>query len=145
MQGASTLAKRRTRRAEYRTFATRRTLETGAHFGEAQFELRHGPAQGVAVHAQFLRRLTLVATVRDQHLAKVLPSELANGIIVADSAGMHLCHQAVQFSSQHATPCFWLSLDCHTPRPRGVFKKTSVTSLRMHPPRRLRFPSTQSA
>ena len=35
----------------------------------------------------------------DQHFAQILPLEFAYGILVADAAGMHLCHQAVQFSS----------------------------------------------
>ena len=34
-----------------------------------------------------------------QHFAQILPLEFAHGIFIANAAGMHLRHQAVQFSS----------------------------------------------
>jgi hypothetical protein len=52
----------------YKTFAAHRTLEARAYFGCSQFQLSHGTAQGVAVHAQFFSGLTLVATVCPQDL-----------------------------------------------------------------------------
>jgi hypothetical protein len=85
-------------RSKYRTFAAGRTLEAGANFGQIEAKLGHGPAEGIAVDAQFFRGLALVAPVRNQHFTQVLPFEFAHGILVADSAGMHLRHKAVQFS-----------------------------------------------
>src|ERR1700685_846423 len=102
-RGGSALAIALACRSQHKTFATRRTLEARANFGEAEAELGHGAAQGVAVDAKLLRRLTLVSPVRHQHFAQILSFELANGIVIANAAGMHLCHQAIQFSS-HVDP-----------------------------------------
>src|ERR1035441_5920197 len=64
------------RRAEYRTLAARRTLETGSHLGQMEPQLRHGAAERVAVHSQLFGRLTLVSPVRQQNFAQVLLLEL---------------------------------------------------------------------
>ena len=80
----------------------RRTLEPGANFGQVQPQLCHGAAQRIAVHAQFFRRFALVPPVRHQNLAELLLLEFPNGVFEADAAGVHLGHQAVQFSS-HAS------------------------------------------
>jgi len=66
---ASALAKDLARGAINRTFRARRTLEAGADLCQAQAKFRHGPAQRVAVHAEFLGSFALVATVRNQHFA----------------------------------------------------------------------------
>src|SRR5580658_5086950 len=93
---------------EYRTFAARRTLESRSHFGQVQPQFRHGAAQSVAVHPQFLGRFALVAPVRHQNFAQILPFELAHGILIADAAGMHLRHQDVQFFSHSSLLQFHL-------------------------------------
>src|ERR1700733_537579 len=103
LQRGSALAVALARRSKQKTFAAWRTLEAGPHFGETEAKLCHGTAQRVAMDAQLVRRFTLVAPVRHQHLAQVLSFELANGILVTDAAGMHLCHQVVQLSS-HVDP-----------------------------------------
>ena len=74
------------RRTEYRTFAAWRTLEAGANFGQAKAQLGHGAAQGVAVDAEFVGRLALVAPVGNKHFAKVLTLEFAHGIFILDTA-----------------------------------------------------------
>jgi hypothetical protein len=86
-----------------KTFAAWRTLEPSANLGEAKAELGHRAAQGVAMDAKFLGGLTLIASVSYQHFAQILPLELANSIVIADAAGMHLRDQAIQFSS-HVHP-----------------------------------------
>src|ERR1039458_8888282 len=73
----SALAISLTKRSIYRTFAPRRTLEFGTDFGQLQSQFRHRAAQRVAMHSQFFRRLALVSPVRYQHLAQILPLELA--------------------------------------------------------------------
>jgi len=80
------------------TFAARRTLEPRANFRQIESEFRHGAAQGIAVHAQLVSGLTLVTPVCYQNFAQILPLEIANGILVGNAAGMHLRHQAGQFS-----------------------------------------------
>jgi hypothetical protein len=73
-------------RAEYWTFATRRTLECGSHFGQVEPELGHRSAQRISMHAQLFGCLTLVSPVRYQNFSQILPLELANGFVIAKPA-----------------------------------------------------------
>ena len=57
-------------RSKYRTFASRRTLEPGANFREADAQFSHGAAEGVAVDSQLFSRLALVSPVCGQHFAQ---------------------------------------------------------------------------
>src|SRR5579863_416471 len=66
---ASALAIALACRAEYRTFAARRTLEAGANLGQAESQLGHRAAQRVTVHAKLLGGLALVAPMRKKHFA----------------------------------------------------------------------------
>src|ERR1035437_10269509 len=95
----SALAEALAHSAEYRTFAAGRTLEPGPHLSQIEAQLRHGAAQRVAVHAEFCGRLTLVAPVCHEHFTQILFLEFAYGLLVRNTAGVHLRHQAVQFSS----------------------------------------------
>ncbi len=97
-RGNFSLGGSQSNRAEYRTFAARRTLEPGANFGQIQSQFRHGAAQGIAVHPQLFGGLALVTPVCHQNFAQILLLEFANGILVGNAAGMHLRHQAGQFS-----------------------------------------------
>src|ERR1700685_2541994 len=94
----SALAVALAKRAVYRTFAPRRTLELGAHLGKIQAQLSHGAAQRVAMHAQFFCCLALVSSVRHQHLPQILPLEIAHCLFIAEAARVHLRNQAFQFS-----------------------------------------------
>ena len=73
-------------RAEYWTFAARRTLERGAHFCQVKPKLGHGAAQGVAMHAQLFGCFTLVSPVRYQDFPEILPLEIANCFLIAKPA-----------------------------------------------------------
>jgi hypothetical protein len=90
-----------------RTLAAGRTLEAGANFSQIKAQLSHGTAKSVAVHTEFLGSFALVSAIGYQDFAEVLTLELAHGFFIANAAGVHLRHQAVQFSS-HAS--LWLGL-----------------------------------
>ena len=61
-------------------------------------ELRDGAAEGVAVHAELLGSLALVAAVRGEYLQNEALFELTDGFVVSDTTGMHLADQAVQLA-----------------------------------------------
>jgi hypothetical protein len=81
-----------------RTLAARRTLETIADLFGVEFQFGDGAPQGVAVHAELLRRFALVAPVMRQHFHDETPLELAHGLVVVNTAGMHLRHKTVQLT-----------------------------------------------
>jgi hypothetical protein len=85
--------------AEYWTLGPRWALESGTHFGQLQAKLGHGAAQRIAVHSKLFGRFALVSPVCHQNFAQILSFELTHGFLVADAAGVHLCHQAIQFFS----------------------------------------------
>jgi len=95
----SALAEALAEGAIYRTFAAGWTLEAGAYFSQFEAQFGHAPAQGVAVHSKLFSGLALVTLVCHKHFAQILPLEFANGVLVGDAAGVHLCHKAIQFSS----------------------------------------------
>src|SRR5579862_9020104 len=98
----SALAIALAKRVIYRTLAAGRTLEPCADLGQIQPQLGHSAAEGIAMHTELFCRLALISPMRHQDLAQILPLELAHGIVIADAAGVHLRHKAVQFSS-HAS------------------------------------------
>src|SRR5277367_352256 len=81
-------------------FAGRRPTYALANLCAAHIQLRQGPAQGVAVHPEFLGSLALVAPVMRQHLEDVALLELAYSLVVGDSGTMHLRNQNIQFALQ---------------------------------------------
>lgn len=65
-----------------------------------EIKLGESAAQGVAVHAELLGGLALVAFVVSQNLEDIAPLELAHGIGVGDSCAMHLRYDCVHFALQ---------------------------------------------
>ncbi len=71
-----------------------------ANLGGIHLELCEGAAEGVAVHAELICGLALIALVVGKDFEDVTLLELAHGIGVSDTGAVHLCDETVKFALQ---------------------------------------------
>ncbi len=71
-----------------------------ADLGGVEVELGERAAEGVAVHAEFIGGLALIALVVREHFEDVALLELAHGIGVRNAGAVHLCDETVKFALQ---------------------------------------------
>jgi hypothetical protein len=71
-----------------------------ADLGGVEVQLGEGAAEGVAVHAEFVGGLALVALVVREHFKDVALLELAHCIGVGNAGAVHLCDETVKFALQ---------------------------------------------
>ncbi len=83
-----------------RVFARRGPTQAVADLCRVQVELGERPAQGIAMHAELLGGLALIALVMRKHLKDIASFELPESVRVGDTCAMHLRDQAVQFALQ---------------------------------------------
>jgi hypothetical protein len=92
--------------------AYRRAPHTIANLGRVHLQLCQRPAQGVAMHAELLGSLALIAFVLRKNFKDVAPLELADRIRIGNSGTVHLNDKTVQFALQRLTPRW--SSNCDT-------------------------------
>jgi len=83
---------------KWSALTARRPAQSGADQRGIDLQFGQNPAQRVAVHAQFFRRLALVAPVTGQDLEDKPPLEFAHGFVVGDAACVHLGDKVVQLA-----------------------------------------------
>jgi hypothetical protein len=62
------------------------------------------------VHAELLRRLTLIAAVTRENLKDVLLLKLTHRVGISNTGGMHLEYEVVEFAFQSRVSLLWNGL-----------------------------------
>jgi hypothetical protein len=71
-----------------------------ANLSGSEVKLGEGAAEGIAMHAEFIGSLALIALVVRENLKDVAALKLANGIGVGNARGVHLRNETVKFALQ---------------------------------------------
>jgi hypothetical protein len=95
-----------------RALAYGRAPHAIADLGGIHLKLGQGSAQGIAVHAEFVSGLALIAFVVRKDFKNIASLKLPNGVGVGDTGAVHLNDKTVQFALQRLTPRW--SSDCDT-------------------------------
>ena len=88
------------------TLACWRTSHAVANLHGIHLKFGKRAAESIAVHAELICGLALVAFVVRENLKNVAPLELPNGVSVGDACTVHLNNETVQFALQRFTPCW---------------------------------------
>ena len=75
-----------------------RALEPIADLGWIDLQLGDDAAERVAMHAQFLRGLTLIALVVRQYDEQVTAFKFPHSLFIGNTTRMHCCYKGFQFA-----------------------------------------------
>ncbi len=87
------------------SFACYRAAHAIANLRRVEIEFSEGPAERIAMHAEFFCSLALVAFMVSEHLEDVALLELLDGVRVGDSGAVHLDNDSVEFALQGHLTC----------------------------------------